>query len=90
MPQESIHFRCPCCGQHAPIERLTEEGPFELALFEKILGGKRKLTTEEREERKGGFFLRGSAPGSLEYEEVPLTKEVVDLMAKRLTELVEK
>jgi hypothetical protein len=87
MPHESQHFRCPCCGQHAPVERLTEEGPFEPALYEKSLGGKRKLTPEDREARKGKGFRRGSGPGLLDYNEVPMTPEIQDALARRIAEL---
>jgi len=88
MPQETEHFRCPICGQHGPIERLTEEGPFELAMFKKTLGGKYKLTPEMRIERKHHKeSYRGSAPGMLEYEEIPVTQELREAMRKRLGEV---
>lgn len=91
MPQESEHFVCPCCGMHAPIERLTEEGPFVLAMFRKTLGGKLKLTEEQRIELIDGIHkesFRGSAPGKLEYEEIPVTDEIREAFRRRLEELI--
>lgn len=87
MPEESEHFRCVLCGQHAPVERL-KEGPYSLEMFLKTLGGKRKLTEEEREARKGlGPFGRGSAPGRLDYEEIPVTDEVRAQVDERISQL---
>lgn len=75
MPKETEHFRCPLCGQHGPIERL-DQGPFELEAFHKILGGKLKVSEQERERRKAAHFKRGSAPGNLEYFQVDVSEEL--------------
>jgi hypothetical protein len=66
---------------------VTEEGPFEPALFTKTVGGKRKMTVFEREDRKGKGFHRGSAPGQLEYEEIPMTDTFREALARRIAEL---
>ncbi len=87
MPGESRHFRCPCCGQHAPIERITEDGPFEFQVFEKRLGGKIPVTPEERRRSKGRRRGKGSAVGVLDYSEVRSQKEERDAIAKRIGEL---
>lgn len=87
MPQESEHFVCAVCGMHAPVERLTEEGPFELKAYRKTLGGKKKLTHEERLERMRKESYRGAAPGTLEYVEIPVTDELREAMKKRLGEV---
>ena len=87
MPKESDHFKCPCCGMHAPIERVTEEGPFPLEFWTKRLGGKRKLTPEEREDRKGQLPAWGSAPGILDYDKGEVTPELTELVKERLAEV---
>ena len=87
MPKETLHISCPFCGMHAPVERITKEGPFALGLFKKTIGGKRKLTPEEREARKGHFFLRGSAPPILIYDPLPITDEVSEAAERRKGEL---
>ena len=91
MPGKSEHFRCPLCGQHAPIERLEADEPFELAQFEKTLGGKAKLSPEDREERialgSHKETFRGSAPGLLEYKEARLSARVKSLALKRIKQL---
>lgn len=89
MPAESEHFLCPCCGMHAPIERLYEEKPFVLQMFKKALRGKHKLSDEEREARKGGGFRRGSGHGALDYELIELTDEVRAQLRVRLEEILE-
>jgi len=72
MPQETEHFRCVLCGMHAPVERL-DEGPYGLEAYRKTLGGKIALSEQERERRKGlGTFHRGTAPGNLIYEQIPV------------------
>ncbi len=90
MPQETEQFSCPTCGMHAPMDRLYEESPFPFRLFRKILGGKRKLTDEEKELRKGGGFQRGSAPGTLSYDEIEMTDEARNQLRARLEESLEE
>jgi len=87
MSKESLHFSCPCCGQHAPMERLSE-GPFPFALFRKILGGKQKLTPEQRATRRTQY--KGSAPGLLNYEEIPMTEDAKELLQAILSALEER
>lgn len=87
MPQESEHFVCPCCGMHAPIERLTEEGPFELQAFRKTLGGKFKLTEVDHIKRRRKESYRGAAPGALKYDAIPVTDELRELFRERIREL---
>lgn len=87
MPKESEHFCCPFCGQHAPVERILEDGPFEAGLFEKTLGGKVALTREEKASRRPSTFHRGAAPGKLNYVEIPMTPEVEEAIQKRAKEL---
>ena len=89
MPIEVEQFSCPVCGMHAPIERLYTEEPFEFKMFKKTLGGKRKLSDVERELRKGSGFRRGSAHGSLEYEEIEISAEVRNQLAVRLDEVIQ-
>ncbi len=89
MARESIHFVCPCCGMHAPIERIAEEGPFVFRMFRKILGGKQKLSDEEKELRKGAAFQRGSGHGALQYDEIEVTDEARDQLRARLEENIE-
>jgi len=87
MPKESEHFKCPCCGQHSPVERLTKHGPFTLELWHKTLGGKQALTEEQRESRKGGIPTLGSAPGLLNYEEMEVTDELIEAFKRRIAEV---
>jgi hypothetical protein len=87
MPAQSLHFRCPCCGQHAPIERILEEGPFEFQVFEKKLGGKLALTSEDRRRLRGQRSGRGKAAGILQYDEVRTLKEHRAAIDKRIKEL---
>jgi len=89
MAAEVLQFVCPCCGQHAPIERITEEGPFEFQIFKKTLGGKRRLTEDERKARWGHHPTKGKAPGFLDYSPAPIEKQHRDAIAKRITELLE-
>lgn len=87
MPETVLQFVCPCCGMHAPLTHLSEKGPYELQMYLKTLGGKIKLSEADRELRKGQGFRRGSAPGSLEYEEVEVTSELQEMMRRRLKEI---
>jgi hypothetical protein len=58
-------------------------------MFEKSLGGKRKLTEQERKLRRGKGSTIGSAPGLLDYQPVRILKSDRDALAKRIQELVE-
>ena len=87
MPQETEHFLCPFCGQHAPVERLTEEGPFTLAMFLKVLGGRTKLTPEERELQKSRGYRRMRVPGKLIYTKIELTEDIRAAAARRKEEV---
>lgn len=88
MPEEVLQFSCPCCGQHAPLVRITEDNAFDFGLFLKVLGGKHPLTDDEREERAslGGSFRPGTARGRLDYDELPMTAEAQAAMVVRLKE----
>lgn len=88
MPAEVVQFRCPVCGQHAPLDRLDTGQPFVFQLFKKLLGGKVKLTDEQREARRGMGFARGSAPGALSYLDIPMADEARDLLIARLEESI--
>jgi hypothetical protein len=85
---EVLQFRCPTCGMHAPMDRLTSEGPFEFEVFRKTLGGKRKLTEEEHNARRGRRHGKGSAPGLIDYEPIRMTKKYRDAIARRIQELL--
>ena len=87
MAKKTEHFLCPCCGMHAPIERITEEGPFEFALFEKTIGGKTALTPEEKELQISRGYLRFHVPGNLDYDPIPMDEQRQELMQKRIEEL---
>ena len=87
MSGKSLHFSCPLCNMHAPIERITEEGPFAFALFEKVLGGKVKLTQEEKEKQISYGFRRFYVAGKLTYLEVPMEERYVELIRERIAEL---
>lgn len=88
---EQVWFRCPCCGQMAPIERLDEQiGAFPLEKHLQTFGGKIKLSDEEKELRKGAGYRRGSAPGGMEYEELEVDEELRSLFAQRLQEVLER
>lgn len=85
------YFRCACCGQRAPLERLSEEGPFQLAEFIRSIGGKVKMSPEERMARKGRKdprHFRGSGHGRIEWMEEGLSDEVIALWQKRLQEIL--
>lgn len=90
MPQEVDQFVCPCCGMHAPVERLTAEGPFEFKMFHKTAGGKLKLTEEDRRARRGMRFPPGSAHGKLQYEETRILTRVRNALVRRIRVLAEK
>lgn len=88
MPQnERLVFRCPCCGQISPADRLESDGPYPLEMFIQRWGGKRKLTDEERLARHGLPFRRGSAPGVIDYEPIEVSGELRLLFSKRLSQL---
>lgn len=89
MAEESEHFLCPLCGMRAPVERVTQEGPFELRMFRKTWGGKVKLTEQTREMRRGMRFRRGSAPGAIMWEEIPIPDDIRQLVVQRIRELAE-
>jgi hypothetical protein len=81
-------FHCPCCGQVAPIVRLTEDGPHDFDQGAYTWGGSRPLTDEELEKRFK--YGRGSAPGLINYEPWHMpTEELRDALIIRLNELLE-
>lgn len=89
MPLQYDQFRCPICGQHAPVDRLMTEEPFELEQWRKTLGGKRKQTEAERLERGRKEVYRGSGAGYLDYRQVKLSGKLRDMLAKRIKLLSE-
>lgn len=90
MPAEVEQFRCPVCGQHAPLARLDTAEPFIFRLFKKMLGGKLKMSEEEREARKGMGFSRGSARGALTYEDIPMQDDARNKLIARLEESLQQ
>jgi len=87
---ETLVFRCQCCGQLAPIDRLEEEkGPFPLESYRQTFGGKEKLTDEEREARKGSGFRKGSGHGRIAYEKLEVDEALRESFARRLEEITE-
>ena len=86
---ETFLFRCRCCGQLAPIDRLEEEGPFPLESYRQTYGGKEKLSDEDREARKGTGFRRGSGRGRIDYEKLEVDEALRESFAKRIEEIAE-
>lgn len=86
---ETLIFRCPCCGQLAPIARLEEDAPFPLEKYLHIFGGKDKISEDEREARKGGGYRRGSGPGRMRYEQLEVDDELRELCNKRIEAISE-
>jgi hypothetical protein len=80
-------FTCRCCGQRAPIERLTKEGPFDFQMWIQEYGGKRALTPEDREARRGRRFPRGSAPGNMIWSPTEIMKKYQDAFDKRISDI---
>ena len=89
MPEATEHFVCPCCGMHAPVDRVFAVEPFPLQMFVKTLGGKQKLSDAAREERKGRAGGPGSASGSLSYDEIEVTDELRELVRARVEIILE-
>lgn len=90
MPFENEQFRCPLCAMWAPVERLTEEGPFALKSRRVVGGGSLPLTTEEREARKGRHFKKGSGKPIFNDKIEEPTDELRALVNKRIEELSEQ
>ena len=88
MAGKSTHFRCPFCNMHAPLVHL-EEGPYQFGLFEKIMGGKVKLTIEEKEKQISRGYTRFHVPGVLDYEPTDMTQEALTLAKKRQGEVAQ-
>ena len=88
--KERLVIRCPCCGQIAPADRLGSDGTYPLEVYIHHWGGKRAFTDDEREDRKGKSFKRGSAPGLMFYEKIEIPAQIADLFKKRATALIEQ
>jgi len=87
---ETFLFRCRCCGQLAPVDRLEEEqGPFPLESYRQTYGGKEKLSDAEREARKGAGFRKGSGRGRINYEQLEVDAALRESFAKRIEEITE-
>ncbi len=69
MPKESLQFRCPCCGQHAPIDRLSVDQK-SFTVFKRSIGGKVARTAAEKILLKGTKPKTGSGHGGLKYREL--------------------
>ena len=83
------YFTCPCCGQKAPIERITEtEQPFDFEMWVQEFGGKRAFTPEERQNLWGKRRGRGSAPGLMTWAPSQILKQHQDAIAKRIAQLL--
>jgi hypothetical protein len=87
MPGQYDQFRCPLCGQHAPVDRVMTDEPFELQQFRLKFGGKRKLTEEQKLDRRRKEVYRGSAPGYVDYQPVRLSAKLRSLVTKRIQQL---
>lgn len=87
MANQAEYFTCPCCGMKAPIERLTQGGPYEFEMFLQEYGGKRPLTPEERVARRGRRFGRGSAAGLMEWHPTRTLVRHRNALNKRLKEI---
>jgi hypothetical protein len=86
MAKETYQFRCPFCGQHAPIERLEDEVE-KPAIFRKRMGGKIAVSDELRNSLKGVHLGKGQAPGYMEYSEVPMDAGTARAFKKRLADV---
>jgi hypothetical protein len=82
------YFTCPCCGQKAPLTRLTKGGPYEFEMWNEEWGGKMPLTEDERIARRGQRFGRGSAPGNIKWSPAKILKRHRDAIANRLSQLL--
>jgi len=87
---ERLVFRCPCCGQIAPADRLGSDGTYPLEVYIHRWGGKRPFTDDERLNRRDKPFKRGSAPGQMSYEKVGVSPEIVEAIRKRATNLLQQ
>jgi len=85
--KEKLRARCPMCGMIFDLDRLDSDGPYPLELFIQRFGGKLPLSDDEREDRKGKPFKRGSARGFMEYEKIEGEKlEELKLLVDRRVE----
>lgn len=84
---EKLRFRCPCCGMVADVSNLETSEPYQLEAFLEKYGGKRRLTKEDRQARKGLRLGSGSAPGIIEYQDIDVTDELKGLLGERIAEL---
>ncbi len=89
MPETPV-FRCPCCGQIAPRDRLETPEPFPLEAFIHQFGGKDKLTDAEREARKLDPYRRGSGHGRMKYEPVDIDNDLQVLIKERVERVLEE
>ena len=87
MAKETFWFKCPCCGQHAPIGRL-DEPPGELEVYLKSLGG--KVSLSESEKKDMNIKGRGRAPGSMSYEEIDVPAEITEKFNRKLAKMKRK
>jgi hypothetical protein len=87
VPFQEDKFRCPCCGQFAPVNRLTGE-PFELKLVRTTGGG--KIPESEARKLDRSRKIReypGGAAGRLERKELALPANLKSLIKKRVGQI---
>lgn len=85
---ETLVFRCPCCGQIAPQDRLGEgTEPFPLESFLHVYGGKEKMSDADREARRGMGAQRGSGRGRMRYDDLDVSAALRANFARRIEEL---
>jgi len=68
MAKETLQFRCPACGAHSNIDRLTSQEEYEFEIFRRVIGGKLALTEAEKILKHGEKPRRGSGHGGMRYE----------------------
>jgi len=71
----------------ADVSNLETSEPYQLEAFLEKYGGKRRLTKEDRQARKGLRLGSGSAPGIIEYQDIDVTDELKGLLGERIAEL---
>lgn len=90
--KEILRCRCPMCGMMPEVERFDGDQPYPLELFLQFLGGKVKLTDEQRRARKGKPFKRGSAPGYISYHKLDgnQLEQLRQLVLKRAKQIADQ
>lgn len=77
-------FRCPCCGQYAPIERL-DEAPFKIEGLKAVPGGKRPRSEAEKLDRSyKKISHQGSAMGRVELTKIAVSPATIEKIKDRI------